>query len=128
MQSNKGGWIIDPRSKAFISVPTQEQIERLPDVDGNYSETQIRTRREKSIEHLKAQVNEYLDIDSPEMQQRIQTMHYFFSDDEQKATMREIYADVVEYLKSKNTAIESKLDELSILLQQAVSITQERQN
>ncbi|MBW4525383.1 MAG: hypothetical protein KME18_09350 [Phormidium tanganyikae FI6-MK23] len=110
MESGSGGWRIDPESKSFISVPTQEQIDRLPDVDGSYSEAQIRRKRVKSIERLKTAVSEYLDIDSPEISQRIKTLRYFLNDD--KEIMREIQADFIEHLRAKNEELKSRLEQI----------------
>jgi hypothetical protein len=50
MMDTGNGWRVDPESEAFISIPTEEQLQRLSDPEGNYTATQICRRREAAIE------------------------------------------------------------------------------
>jgi hypothetical protein len=67
---------------AFISVPIEEQIERLPDPDGNYTEAQILRRHEESVARLLEQVKDYLDPNSPEISKRLLAIQFLVLDKE----------------------------------------------
>jgi hypothetical protein len=104
---------------AFISVPAEEQIERLPDPDGNYTEAQILRRREESVALLLDRLKEYLDPKSPEISKRILGIQFLVLDKERQELLGEVYSDAIERLKAENEDLRSRLRMLSTMLDEA---------
>lgn len=117
-QSDKGSWRVS-NSGVFISVPTEEQLERLPDPDGHYTEAQIHRRREESVALLLEQLKEYLDPNSPEISKRILGIRFFISDEERQELLGEVYSDAIERQKAENEDLRSRLRMLSTMLDEA---------
>ncbi|MBD2078786.1 hypothetical protein [Leptolyngbya sp. FACHB-17] len=122
MMNVGNGWRIDADSKAFISVPTPEQLERLPDPDGNYTEAQIRRRNEKTVAEILEEIKQYLDVDSNELRERVRNIKYFLKDDTQKEITREINSDVISEFADENRDLKKRLAQLVPLIEDALKV------
>ncbi|MBD1846639.1 hypothetical protein H6F89_25100 [Cyanobacteria bacterium FACHB-63] len=128
MMNVGSGWRIDGSSEAFISVPTIEQLERLPDPDGNYTEAQIRKQREDSIESIITNVRGYLDPESPEFDQRKTALFSLLLVNENaRKTWEWVLTEEVNRLKGENKDLKSRLKQLETILRKA-SILAEAHN
>jgi hypothetical protein len=121
-ESDSGGWRVIERGSNIISIPTQEQLERLPDPDGNYTEAQILKRREKTVEGLVREMREHLDPGSPEFDQRKEALYYFLSGESTKEILVEVWTGRISSLETENKDLKSRLKQLEKILNQALSL------
>jgi hypothetical protein len=117
-----GQWRIAAGSKIYISVPTEEQLARLPDPEGNYTEAQILQRREKKIEDLLSRVRTHLDLDSPEFDQRASALSFFLMDENLKETLEWALGESIERVKAENKELKSRIRQLAIFLDHASAL------
>ncbi|MBD1847651.1 hypothetical protein H6F89_30490 [Cyanobacteria bacterium FACHB-63] len=110
------GWRIDPNSKAFISIPTEEQLQRLPDPEGNYTAAQIRGRREDAIERILDKVKQYLDLEHPEFDQREATLSSLILEENLKETLEWALNSMIARLEEENRDLRERLKQLAELL------------
>lgn len=108
----------------FISVPTAEQLERLPDPDGNYTDAQIRSMRKKAVESLLDRVREHLDLNSEEFEQRAFALRLALGDEKLRNTLVLAQGEIIKRLESENEDLKSKLKQLAPMLYEAYCLTE----
>lgn len=113
-------WRIAVGSKVCISVPTEEQLARLPDPEGNYTEAQTRKRREAEIEDLLSRIRHHLDLDSPEFDQRASALNFFLVDN--KETLERALSLAIEHVTAENKELKSRIRQLAIILDHASAL------
>ncbi len=113
-------WRIAAGSRVCISVPTEEQLARLPDPEGNYIEVQTRKRREAEIETLLSRIRTHLDLDSPEFDQRASALNFFLVDN--KETLEWVLSLAIERVTTENKELKSKIRQLAIILAHASAL------
>ncbi len=117
-RSDTGKWRV-AGSDVFISVPTEEQLERLPDPDGKYTEAQTLRRCEESVALLLERVKEYLDPNSPEISERILTVQFLIMDEKNQELLGRVYSNAIDRLKAENEDLRDRLKTLSTMLDEA---------
>lgn len=113
-------WRIAAGSNVCISVPSEEQLARLPDPEGDYTEAQTRKRREAEIEDLLSRIRNYLDLDAPEFDQRASALNFFLVDN--KETLEWALSLAIERVNAENKELKSKIRQLAILLGHASAL------